>query len=198
MRQVTHAPSVSLRSTWGLRMSDDRDRGAVGPWLLALFVAIAGLIGADLLEDSRAGTPLAHLVVELVVVSLALLGAGLLWREARAARREARRLDADLATARADAQRWRSEAQEVLRGLGAAIDVQFERWGLTPAEREVGLLLLKGLSHKEAAQVRGASERTVRQQALALYRKAGLGGRSELAAFFLEDLLLPGQRPDRG
>ncbi len=179
-------------------MSDDREWGEVGPRLLALFVAIAGLIGADLLEDSRAGTPLAHLLVELVVVSLALLGAGLLWREARAARREARRLDADLATARADAQRWRSEAQEVLRGLGAAIDVQFERWGLTPAEREVGVLLLKGLSHKEVAQVRGASERTVRQQALVLYRKAGLGGRSELAAFFLEDLLLPGQRPDRG
>lgn len=54
------------------------------------------------------------------------------------------------------------------------------------------LLLLKGLSHKVIAEVRATSERTVRQQALAVYRKAGLAGRAELAAFFLEDLLLPG------
>jgi len=61
---------------------------------------------------------------------------------------------------------------------------------LTPAEREVGLLLLKGLSHKEAA-TRATSETTIRQQALAIYRKSGLRNRSELSAFFLEDLLLP-------
>jgi DNA-binding CsgD family transcriptional regulator len=72
-----------------------------------------------------------------------------------------------------------------------AIDRQFQRWKLTPAEAEVGMLLLKGLSHKEAAKVRSTAERTVRQQARSLYRKAGLTGRSELAAFFLEDLLLP-------
>lgn len=72
-----------------------------------------------------------------------------------------------------------------------AIDRQFERWGLFAAEREVALLLLKGLSHKEVASARETSERTVRQQALAVYRKAGLSGRAELAAFFLEDLLLP-------
>jgi DNA-binding NarL/FixJ family response regulator len=62
---------------------------------------------------------------------------------------------------------------------------------LTPAEAQVGVLLLKGLSHKEAAEVRNTSERTVREQARSLYRKADLAGRSELAAFFLEDLLLP-------
>jgi DNA-binding NarL/FixJ family response regulator len=81
-----------------------------------------------------------------------------------------------------------------LRGLGEAIDRQFERWKLTPAEREVGLLLLKGLSQKEAAAARSTTETTVRQQALAIYRKSGLRNRSELAAFFLEDLLLPSGR----
>jgi hypothetical protein len=34
----------------------------------------------------------------------------------------------------------------------------------------------------------------VRQQALAIYRKAGLAGRSQLAAFFLEGLALPTPR----
>jgi len=50
-----------------------------------------------------------------------------------------------------------------------------------------------GLSHKEIAAVRGVGENPVRQQARSLYKKAGLGGRHELAAFFLEDLL---DRPD--
>jgi DNA-binding NarL/FixJ family response regulator len=100
-------------------------------------------------------------------------------------------LSADLEVARHEAERFRGEAREALRGLGEAIDRQFDRWNLTPAEREVGLLLLKGLTHKEIADARSTSETTIRQQALAVYRKSGLHGRAELSAFFLEDLLLP-------
>ena len=55
----------------------------------------------------------------------------------------------------------------------------------------MALLLLKGLSIKEIAQVRGVSERTVHEQARAVYSKAGLTGRTALSAFFLEDLLAP-------
>jgi len=117
-----------------------------------------------------------------------------------AARRRSARLDVELAQARAevlrsseDARRWNAEAQNVLDGLGAAMDRQFDRWGLTPAEREVALLQLKGLRHRAIAELRHTSERTVRQQALSIYRKSGLDGRSDLAAFFLEDLLLPSQ-----
>jgi DNA-binding CsgD family transcriptional regulator len=98
----------------------------------------------------------------------------------------------DLEVARSEGAQWRSDMREVLKGLGSAIDAQFERWQLTPAEREVAMLMLKGLSHKEIAAVREASERTVRQQARAIYGKANLSGRAALSAFFLEDLLLPG------
>ncbi|MCB0404776.1 MAG: response regulator transcription factor [Bdellovibrionales bacterium] len=79
----------------------------------------------------------------------------------------------------------------MLQGLSTAVDQQFTAWGLTPAEKMVGRLLLKGLSLKEAAEVRQTSERTVRQQAQELYRKASIGGRAELSAFFFEDFLLP-------
>ena len=103
-----------------------------------------------------------------------------------------------LADVRAEAERWRAEAKEALDGLGVAIDAQFERWSLSSAEREVGLLLLKGLSHQEIADVRGVSERTARQQARAVYKKAGLSGRAELSAYFLEDLLLPQDQARRG
>ena len=46
--------------------------------------------------------------------------------------------------------------------------------------------MLKGLSHKEIASIRDASESTVRQQARAIYGKANLSGRAALSAFFLE------------
>jgi DNA-binding NarL/FixJ family response regulator len=78
-----------------------------------------------------------------------------------------------------------------MRGLGVAIQKQFTAWQLTRAEAEIGLFLLKGLSHREIAQLRQTSERTIREQARSLYRKAGIAGRAELSAFFLEELLLP-------
>jgi len=54
----------------------------------------------------------------------------------------------------------------------------------TPAEAEVGLLRLKGLSHAEIANLRNSSERTIPDQARAIYRKSGLAWYAELSAFF--------------
>ncbi len=82
----------------------------------------------------------------------------------------------------------------MLLGLGQKIDEQLGDWGLTGAEKEIALLLIKGINLKELAAMRGTSERTVRQQASKIYTKAKLEGRAELAAFFLEDLLLPESR----
>jgi DNA-binding NarL/FixJ family response regulator len=156
-----------------------------------LFVAIAGLIGVDTIADYRSGSEAGHLLAEAAVMVAAFAGAAMLWRQLRSVRQEAKRLSVDLAVARQEAERFRIEAHDALRGLGEAIDRQFIRWQLSPAEREVGLLLLKGLSHKEVAAARSTSETTIRQQALAIYRKSGLHNRAELSAFFLEDLLLP-------
>src|SRR5687767_14356857 len=97
----------------------------------------------------------------------------------------------DLDEARIQGRQWRDETRALLRGLGEAIDRQFSTWKLTEAEREVGLLILKGLSLKEIAGVRATSERTIRAQARSIYAKAGLSGRAALAAFFLEDLFVP-------
>lgn len=88
---------------------------------------------------------------------------------------------------------WRASAEQALAGLGRAVDERFPAWGLTPAERDVAIHLLKGRSHKQIAFMTDRSERTVRQPAVAVYQKSRLGGRAELAAFFLEDLMLPAQ-----
>ena len=53
----------------------------------------------------------------------------------------------------------------------------------------MAFLLLKGMSLKEIAEIRDTAEKTARVQSMSIYAKAGLSGRSELAAFFLEDLL---------
>ncbi|MBI2962650.1 MAG: helix-turn-helix transcriptional regulator, partial [Deltaproteobacteria bacterium] len=113
--------------------------------------------------------------------------------DAAALRDRAADLEHRLSASRAEAERWRVEAADLISGLSAAIDRQLERWQLSVAEKEIALLLLKGLSHKEIAEVRQVGEATVRQQAGAVYRKAGLSGRRDLAAFFLEDLLGPRQ-----
>ena len=177
-----------------LREPDGSDDGwSVRSRLLAtgLFAAIALLIGVDVVDDLASGAGAGHIGLEIGVFALAMVGVAALVAQVMEVRRRAQGLVRDLAAARAEASRWRQGAEETLRGLGAAIDLQFERWGLSTAEREVALLLLKGLSLREIAGVRTTSERTVRQQSLAVYRKAGLSGRAALSAFFLEDLLLP-------
>ena len=131
------------------------------------------------------------MVFEGLMMAVAVTGLVIMWRQFRAVHLRATQLSVDLEAARREAQHFRDEAHDALHGLGEAIDNQFTRWGLSPAEREIGLLLLKGLSHKEIAKVRSTSEVTIRQQALAVYRKSDLRSRAELSAFFLEDLLLP-------
>jgi len=112
-----------------------------------------------------------------------------LLRRLQRERQSSRLLEADLETARRDSAQWRQQTRQLVAGLGAAIAGRFRDWGLSEAESEVGLLILKGLSLKEIARLRLTSERTVREQARAVYRKAGISGRAGLSAYFLEDLL---------
>jgi DNA-binding CsgD family transcriptional regulator len=166
--------------------------------VLVAFAMVALLAALDLASDLGEGTTVGHVLAEGAVFVVGLLGATVmarrlrdLVRSERAARDEATALAEQLRATEAEAARWRGETRDLLDGLGAALDRQFERWELSPAEKEVALLLLKGLAHKEIAEVRSITEATARQQARAVYKKAGLTGRNDLAAFFLEDLLLP-------
>lgn len=66
---------------------------------------------------------------------------------------------------------------------------EFRKWKLTQSETEIAWLIVKGFSFGEIAFLRGVKEKTVRQQATAIYAKSGAKNRSELTALFLEDLL---------
>lgn len=166
--------------------------------LALMFLVILVLAVVDLAGDATASTSVGHLVMEAAVALVGLVGFVVTSRRGLQFVAESRRLvlqtqslEADLVRSHAEAERWRGETKDLIAGLGDAIDRQLDQWGLSPAEMEIAMLLLKGLSHKGVAEVRGVSEATVRQQARAIYRKAGLTGRADLAAFFLEDLLAP-------
>ena len=95
--------------------------------------------------------------------------------------------------------RRQAQAEARLRAAqGAFMDLvadRFATWGLTPAERDVALFAIKGMSTGEIAALRNTSEGTVKAQTNAIYRKAGVSGRPQLLSLFIDDLMaeaLPG------
>ena len=137
--------------------------------VVAVIGGIGLLLGLELIEEPDAGAlDLLLELLEIAPIVLTSVGLVLLVQVTRHQRDDHARLIRELEAARAQGQRWRAEARAHLTGLGHAIDTQFARWNLTEAEREVALLLLKGLTHKEIAAVRASSERTVREQARSL------------------------------
>lgn len=89
--------------------------------------------------------------------------------------------------------RQSARAEEQLRAAsGAFMDLlheRFDEWGLTPAERDVALFAIKGMSTNEIATMRNTSEGTVKAQTNAIFRKAGVNGRPQLLSLFIEDLM---------
>lgn len=69
-----------------------------------------------------------------------------------------------------------------------SIEDTLRRWELTPAEKEIALLVLKGRTNKEIAQARKTSDHTIKQQTSAIYRKSGFKSRAEMSAHFLGEL----------
>lgn len=161
-------------------------------WVIAaILFCTAIFVGIDLSTDYHEGASLWHLGGEAVIAITALIGVVFLMRGSFALKRT---LVAEVQKSKhiqAQSEVWRKQVTHYVQGLSEEIDRQLESWKLTPSEKDVALLLLKGLSLKEIAEVRKTSEKTVRAQSTMIYEKSGLTGRSELAAFFLEELLLP-------
>lgn len=152
-------------------------------WLV-LFIAIQAMCAAVFLWQIAASVlglmavPIAWHVHELIEIGAAIglmLGVAFGGLALRAATRRTER------------------AEEALRrASGAFMDVleeRFEHWGLTPAERDVALFAIKGMSTQEIATLRETSEGTVKAQTNAIYRKAGVTGRPQLLSLFIEDLM---------
>jgi len=157
--------------------------------LISIFAIVVAASGADLVADLAHGAGIDHMVKETIVVLISALAiARLLWG-LRQQRLEIRSLQQELVAANNAGAQPKKYVLEARKKLGNVVSQQFSEWGLTDSEKEVGWLLLKGLSLKEIAIVRDTQEKTVRQQASALYKKAGVSGRHAFSAWFIEDIL---------
>ncbi|MCX2725179.1 helix-turn-helix transcriptional regulator [Roseibium salinum] len=151
-----------------------RQIAALSAFMLLQSVAAAFFVGDvfwDLMNDL--GSP--HSLLEAFVVFVLISGIFLAGWQLKLTMHRMQYQERALATARGE--------------LSGIIETQFTEWGLTPAERDVGLLALKGLDLTTIAQMRGAAQGTVRAQLTKIYAKAGVSGRHQFAAWFVEDLL---------
>jgi DNA-binding CsgD family transcriptional regulator len=179
------------------RIADENEDRHLRPLLsgVLLLIVVSGTI--DLVLDAPDRWWSFHVLYELALIIGAVATTAFLWIRWARAERTLSTTRRALSERQAERDRWRASAERSLQRLAAAIDDQLAGWGLTPAERDVALLLLKGKSHKAIAYETGRSERTIRQHAVTVYQKSGLAGRAELAAFFLEDLVPPREPEQR-
>lgn len=161
--------------------------------LIGILAVVVVGTAIDLYTDLIHGSTVNHIIKEALVVLLS--AAAMLWLliGIRRQSRELARLKQDYQRVKAGADEAGAQISDyVLAGrqqLGEAVARQFTDWGLTRSEKEVAWMLLKGLSLREIAVVRDTAEKTVRQQASTIYRKAGVSGRHAFSAWFMEEVL---------
>lgn len=157
--------------------------------IILLIIAVITLV--DIISDYQEGTQWWHLVAEGVVALASTAGILYLIRDSFSLKHSLEEQKKSNVELKRESEAWREQSKKYVDGLSIAIDKQLVDWKLTASEKEVAFLLLKGFSLKEVAIARNTSDKTARAQSATIYAKAGVSGRSELSAFFLEDLLLP-------
>lgn len=143
-------------------------------WVIFFLVAYTTLQILDVALDGYPDITPVHGLVHGSMVLLLFMAVFYFIKKWRRARSVARNADQAL--------------QEYLDGLGQKIEESFNRWDLTQAEKRIAIMLIKGKSLKEIAEFCHRSEGTIRQHAVAIYKKSGFAGRAELAAYFLDKI----------
>ena len=119
---------------------------------------------------------LAHEIIAIVTFFGFLTGGLLIWHNYRLTQRNYR------------------EMQQVLRSAQGEffemLNLQFDRWELSEAERDVALLTVKGMSVNEIAELRNTSVGTIKSQNNSIYRKADVKSRTQLLGKLIDQLLV--------
>jgi len=138
-----------------------------------LSLSLVGILWLDVRSDFRAGVPYPHIRNEVLMIAFAIFAIGFI----TAVRHKV----------------GVKRSGEALAPLRTNDDHRFdrfaERYRLSPTEKEITLYLLKGLSHREIADLRNTREHTVRQQAQGVYAKTDVHSKAELSALFFEDMI---------
>lgn len=126
-------------------------------------------------EADEAQYGLAHLSFEVFATVLLFFAFVLSSRQVLAHRAELRDADQRLETIRSD--------------FAGLVERRFREWDLSPAEKEVAMLTIKGLRISEIAATRDCTEGTVKSHLSAIFRKSQVSSRPELLARFVDDFL---------
>ncbi len=162
--------------------------------LMVIFLLIAFANISDVVADYHMQVATWHLAIEGITVVISIAAFVVLWKRVLGRNRELQQVKEAL-TRHQQREKDGAENQEAKLKLDSAPDsytaVQswFKQWKLSPSEQEVAVLLIKGLSFNEIAEVRSTKEKTVRQQASSVYAKSGLSGRNNLSAWLIDTLL---------
>ncbi len=151
---------------------NDRKIALINRFVLAI---AAVFFVYDLWTDRLEGESWQHFIPELIVFMLVLFA---LSYEILAGIR-----------LRSELRDNRQQLSDLQGRFADTVRQEFRKWKLTQSETEIAWLIVKGFSFGEIAYLRGVKEKTVRQQATAIYAKSGAKNRNELTALFLEDLL---------
>jgi DNA-binding CsgD family transcriptional regulator len=157
-------------------------------FIFLLFI-IAMINIVDFWADLSEGNDIYHLVIEAFMVVGAFTGISFLIRVIIIRQKELDKLHTQLESSNRSLASSEARIKALGKEYSAIIQSQLTQWQLTPSEKEVAILMLKGLSFEEIASIRDTKEKTVRQQASNIYKKSDLNGRHEFAAWFFEDFL---------
>lgn len=161
-------------------------------FLSSLFLIVVGILSIiDVFMDSSDQLSPFHILGEFILIGLSLLGSAFFIYQAVLHRTQANELRTQVKDLKLQNSRYLEQVQKIKKGLSEAIDTEFESWNLTPTEKEVGIMIIKGLSYSEISNIRNISEKTARNQGSSILAKSGLKNKNELIAYFLEDLLYP-------
>lgn len=148
-------------------------------WLRALLVALQGLAAvffvADMTTEVMRDGFVIHNALEAAATLALIAGVVLGVVEIRSLIHRAKAADTALARA--------------VTSFSDLVRQRFDDWDLTTAEREVALLVLKGLETAEIADLRNTATGTVRAQVSRVYEKSGKSTRGQFVASFIDVLI---------
>lgn len=160
---------------WPVKTKERRATVLAGLILLQAMCALffIGDVIEDFREDGRLDDP--HLLAETVATIALVAGVVFLMIELRGLL--SRMYDMQIGL-------------DIARGhLAEVIEAFFDDWGLTKAERDVAIMILKGVDNDTIARVRNTAAGTVRAQATRIYAKSGTEGRVQFISLLVEELL---------
>ncbi len=146
---------------------------------IAILLPAALFLIYDLITDASLGEEFAstHFIIESVVFFFVLTVLIISLR--------------DIANLRTQLQQEERRNKMLAGELAAVIEEQMSEWKLTPSERKIACMIVKGYRFAEIAELRQVKENTTRLQATALHAKAGVNGRAEFVAKIIHHLLAP-------